>query len=482
VEKRTQFRWFVTLWVMAFSFHFFEGQPLAAWLVLLAGIPCLAAPSSVVAFAVFLGAGGLVVANDLPAPANHFFLALVVSLTFAASAVVILRRRGSATETAGAGLDASWIDVARTPVGLTLLIVYFFGVFHKLNTSFFDPQVSCAGTLLSDMFSLQGLDSGWITGGVVVGNAVLTVTLEALILVCLAVPRWRRWGLLFGVVFHFGLAWALFYDFAGFVFALYVLLLPPETWARVRRPESWRRMAISGWAVHAAVSLAAYLSASSMTPVGLRWHTLQVATWSLAVGALMLPLLRASFAPGAPPLRAPRWNLRPAWLLVFPALALLNGATPYLGLKTVSAYSMFSNLRTEEGRTNHVIGAVGALEVADYQRDTVDVQVLEFPDPLRLGSVEQARGGAVWIDRQTRWANEEGVVRVPWIELRRAVLFWKDVGIRGIRIRYERDGLKREVPDVVADPELTQPLPWWERRLLAFREIERGGDPVECRW
>ena len=72
--------------------------------------------------------------------------------------------------------------------------------------------------------------------------------------------------------------------------------------------------------------------------------------------------------------------------------------------------------------------------------------------------------------------------RVPWIELRRAVLFWKGAGVHGIRLSYDHDGVKREVSDAIADPELTRPLPWWERSLLAFRSIEPDDDPVQCRW
>ncbi len=452
---------------MAISFHFSLAQPIHAWLVLLAGIPFLAAPSSVPAFALFLGVSGLVAVNELPAAANHLVVALLVVLAFAASAVAVLRRGRSATERAEGGFGGSWIDVARAPVGLTLLVIYFFTVFDKLNTSFFDPQVSCAGTLSETLFYLQGLNPGFITDGAVVGNAVLTVTLEAAILVCLAVPRLRRWGVLIGVVFHFGLAWAGFYDFSAVVFALYVLILPPETWTRVPRPERWRRVAIAGYVAHLALSLAANRSGLA-APLGLEWYTLQAATWSLAVGSLMLPLLRASFARGAVPLPAPRWRFRPAWLLVVPALAFLNGATPYLGLKTVAAYSMFSNIRTEEGQTNHFIGALSSLQIADYERDTVDVDRLVFPVPIHLGSAERARGGFTWFYGQARWAYEDGVKRVPWIELRRAVLFWKDAGVHGIRLSYQHDGVKREVPDAIADPELAQPLPCGSNISLPF--------------
>ncbi|MGH2769460.1 MAG: hypothetical protein ACRDJF_02930 [Actinomycetota bacterium] len=482
-ERQTQFRWFVTLWVMAFSFHYFEQQPFDVGPVLLAGIPCLLFPSSVAAFAAFLLTGGLVVVIHLPAASNHLVLALMVHLAFAAGAVVILRSRsGPAARRDGAWFVARWVEMVRTPVGITLIVVYFFGVFHKLNTSFFDPSVSCAGSLLNDTFRFQGLDPGRIPSGFVVAGALGTVVVEAMILVCLALARWQRWGVLIGVAFHSLLTWASFYDFAGFVFALYVLLLPRETVMGVRRPETLRQAALAGWAAHAGVSFSAALSQSASSPLGLRWHTLQVATWFFAVAPLVVPLVRASFSPAASRLAPPRWKLRPAWLLLVPVLAFLNGSTSYLGLKTVANYSMFSNLRTEEGRTNHLLPVVGALQIADFQSDTVDVQDIDFPSGIRLGWFERLRGGFYWFQHQTRWARTDTPVRVPWFELRRAVLLWKDAGMRDIRIRYKRGGVEHEVPDAGVDPNLAEPLPPLARRLMAFRAIEDGNGPVLCRW
>jgi hypothetical protein len=165
---RTQFRWFVTMWVMAFSFHYFEQRPLDAWAVMLAGIPCIVAPGSAAAFALFLIVGGSTAAIHLPATSNHIFLALLVHLAFAAGAVAILRSKRRSTRKSGIGFVVSWMEVVRTPAAFVLPIVYFFTVFHKLNSSFFDPRVSCAGTLLGNLFALQGLPRQRIPDEVVV--------------------------------------------------------------------------------------------------------------------------------------------------------------------------------------------------------------------------------------------------------------------------------------------------------------------------
>jgi hypothetical protein len=459
--------------VIAFTTHYFERLPFDVWPVLAGGLLCLIFPGSVAAFAIFLAASGWIVAIHLPAASNHLVLAGLINLAFAASAFAVWRSRRKDHPSPGSlPFSERWLDAVRTPALLVLIVVYFFGVFHKLNSSFFDSGVSCAGTLASNLIRLQGFGSGEVPQGFVATAALLTVLSEGAILVCLAVPRLRRLGVLIGVVFHSTLALARFYDFSSFVFALYILILPAETAMRILRPERRRRWALAGWVALGGVSVAAFLSDSPTSPMGLRWHTLQVATWLMAMLPLVVPLLRESFARGGEAPAPGRWSLRPAWLLLVPALAFLNGMTPYLGIKTVGNYSMFSNLRTEEGKTNHYLSAVRSLEITDMLHDTVDVYSVSLPDADRLN---------FGVRRPTRWAGEPRPVRVPWIELRRAVLLWRDAGIENIHLEYVHDGVEREVDYAEDDAELTEPLALATRRLLAFRAIERD-EAVTCRW
>lgn len=71
--------------------------------------------------------------------------------------------------------------------------------------------------------------------------------------------------------------------------------------------------------------------------------------------------------------KAAHWSL-----LVIPAIVFVNGTLPYLGLKTENSYAMFSNLRTEGGKTNHFIVPVSA-QMFDYQKQVV--QILSATDP-----------------------------------------------------------------------------------------------------
>jgi hypothetical protein len=48
------------------------------------------------------------------------------------------------------------------------------------------------------------------------------------------------------------------------------------------------------------------------------------------------------------------WVPRPVALVVLPVIFVINGFAPYIGLKTEATISMFSNLHTEGGQTNHI--------------------------------------------------------------------------------------------------------------------------------
>ena len=59
-------------------------------------------------------------------------------------------------------------------------------------------------------------------------------------------------------------------------------------------------------------------------------------------------------------------------LAVVPLLVFLNGAAPHLGLQTTATWAMFSNLRTEGGRSNHFLIPATA-QIFGYQRDVVQI-------------------------------------------------------------------------------------------------------------
>jgi hypothetical protein len=369
-------------------------------------------------------------------------------------------------------------------VQATTAAVYFFAVFHKLNTSFLSPPVSCATTQLAKIFELHGLEAWTPAADTLALNIHLTLAAEAAILTLLLWPRTTHLGALVGLAFHTGLAWASFFDFATVVFAMYLFFF---SWESLEA----RMKAVPGWAWPCFLCAFAALAATSFYFHGFRsdptvieggrWSlqadTLICLLWMLMVWPILLPLFaRRDTASGGR-----RWTgARVAW--VIPAIAAANGATSYLGLKTVANYSMFSNLRTEGGVTNHLIVPARGLALASYQDDLARVGYVLRTPPQTWPWWVRFRGGDRWVRRNSRWVSELPNARVPFAELRRTLQLWREIGFSGVSVSYERQGRHRLVEDAFADAELMQPLPIWERTLMAFRAVDEDGLASSCRW
>ena len=468
---------FSVLWALAAALHHLEAQPLAGIPLYPFVILLFLYPERIWAIASFSLAHAALLSFDLPAAANHSVLALLVDACLLIGCVRALRSENA--ESRGRRL---W-DSVQGPIKATVAAVYFFAVFHKLNSSYFDPDVSCATTQVAKMFELHGFERP--TSLSVFGfNIYLTLILEILIIVFLLWPRFSHVGALIGLLFHTAVGWAQFFDFATVVFALYLFFLP---WDGIQRNIS----RIPRWAHACFVGGLVGLSATSFFFHGIRrssvvfdwpgWSlqadTLICLFWTLMVWPILLPVFsRANVWQGDR-----RWTGAPlAWLI--PVIALVNGATSYLGLKTVANYSMFSNLRTEGGQTNHFLVPAGRFFLGDYQGDLARVDFIEGVPREEFPLLVKLAGGKRWVRRNSRWVREVPDARVPFMELRRTLQLWRGLGFTMVSIAYERNGELYEIENAFSDPELMRPLSFWERKLMAFRAVQDDGEQSECRW
>jgi hypothetical protein len=469
---------FAWLWALAAALHHLEAQPLAGLPLYPFAILLFLYPERLWAIASFVCAHTALLLLDLPAAANHSVLALMVNGCLLIGSVQALR--SESPEVRGRQL---WQSV-RGPLQATVAVVYGFAVFHKLNTSFFDPDVSCAMSQLAKMIELHGFPEPPTPLVAFTFTIYLTVIIEAAIVVCLLWSRLSHWGATLGLLFHTALGWAQFFDFATVVLALYLFFLP---WDGIQQAMA----RIPRWAGACFASCLGLLGVTSFVFHGVRQSPLIIAwpAWSLQADTLIClcwtlmiwPLLLPIFTKSKVRRSEDRWTgAALAWLI--PLLALVNGATAYLGLKTVANYSMFSNLRTEGGQTNHVLMPAGQFFLADYQNDLVRVELVDGVPPERWPFWVRLAGGARWMRRNARWLAEIPGVRVPFVEVRRTLQLWRAVGFTQVSIVYARQGVWYEAEDAFGDPTLLRPLSFWERQLMAFRAVQNDGEASECRW
>jgi hypothetical protein len=178
--------------------------------------------------------------------------------------------------------------------------------------------------------------------------------------------------------------------------------------------------------------------------------------WWLLIGVFAVVLWKLAGQRWQQP--GPRELLRmPPALAIFPLAVFLNGLCPYVGSKTETAFAMYSNLRTEEGRTNHLI-VPRPLAWFDYQTDLVEIESSSDPELAELAV--------------------EGHP-VPFYVLRRRVAELSGAGARDIAITYQRAGQRHVAAQAELDPALSDAPSYFERKFLRFRTI-LPPDANEC--
>lgn len=240
------------------------------------------------------------------------------------------------------------------PVGRAALVtMYVFGVFHKINSGFLDPAVSCAITLWRDMpLPLRWIDFPAFPYIAIYG----TLIIETVILICLLCRRTRHAGIIFGIGFHSLLAmsgYAIYAPFSTLTIALHLLFLDKESARQIVESPFWRKLVselrstrgIAAFAMWLA-SLAAFSWNGSFGSVGILWLPV--------IGLLCYAITRYG---NTVPLTSGKMILwsRLWWLNGISFLFFLACFSPYLGLKTAQSMNMFANLRLEAGASNHLI-------------------------------------------------------------------------------------------------------------------------------
>ncbi|MEQ1896927.1 MAG: hypothetical protein ABL971_05990 [Vicinamibacterales bacterium] len=435
-------------------------QPVTVVILALA-LLVLFRPSTIAVFLALLTAQLLYLCWRLPDVSNHSILSACVELTILSAAVChAVTKRTWRIDPRELYTSSSAI------VRIEVLVFYFFVVFHKLNSGFFDQEYSCGAVMYLRLARQYAFlpTADWTRWCAI----CLTILIEAAIPVMLVARRLRLAGLLLAFGFHFALAMDpgdVIFNFSAILLALFSLFLPNDsaqalysTLAPLRR--AWRRPPnrIVWLGARACVylmlpTLLAALIFRGAIPTGLTREAARGA-WVLYAGFVLATFLAT----------VPRHSLmftsarellavRSPWLLMFPALLFANGLMPYLGAKTETAFSMFSNLRTEGGHSNHWL-MPESLHVWNYQRDLVTIRHTSVEGMQKL-----ADSGSQW----------------TYLEFRRAMRDRPNASVT-----YERNGVVTALKRAGDDPELMHPDGWAERKLLTFRRVSMDWSRTYC--
>lgn len=345
-------------------------------------------------------------------------------------------------------------------VRINLLVLYFFAVVHKLNWDFFNVGISCSSVLMQGFaqrfpFLPQSASAHWAA---VWG----TLVVEASIPIFLCFRRTRPAAILLGVGFHYFLSvhpHAGLYSFSALLFALYTLFVPADFPGKVLqlaqalfgRAQQRAAFALRAVTFTAAVGL---IALATQGHARLWMGFLLWLGWGLLLAVTyVLVLSKNKFRFES---RAALFGVWPAAFYLVPVLVAFNGLSPYLGLKTENSFSMFSNLRTEGGVSNHLFLA-HVPQLFDYQHDLVDIVDTDLSDYKGFIANNQL---------------------VTYFEFQRiAARAKRDFYVKFIR--NHRLQTMRVAHGVSSQPELTTPHFWLADKLLHFRPVDKG--PCLCK-
>lgn len=443
----TVFAW---LWAAATLFHLASyrlADDSAADLALAAAaVLTLLRPGSSARFLALLATQLVELWIALPNVANHWLFTGIASLTLLLAAA----QQAVARRTPRIDRGALWAAAAPV-VRLELVLLYLLAFFHKLNRDYVDLDASCASYFLAALESrFPWLPDGpALRAGFVLGSLAVELAVPVLLL-----SRSRReLGILVGALFHVLLPLSPFppqgvYNFSAMLFASYFAFAPASRVERLEalRPIVWLREQ----ALRPGLGGAAWLGALC----GALLVLAPAALWLAYAIALLLLFLASRPASGERPEPVrPVVALGSGSLWLGPALVLVTGLSPYLGLKTETSFAMFSNLRTEGGASNHWL-VRKPLDLFGLQGDLVRVVASR--------------------DRVLASYAETGQL-LTWLEFRDYLQSRKSVEVTYVRGREPARTIER----LGDDPRLREPVPYLVRKLVRFRPV-RLTSPVEC--
>lgn len=423
------------------------------WVAIPASVAALAVlvrPASPVRLMVLMATLVAECVRQLPDPVNH---------------QVLLGVLGAALGVWWLGLLARSPDVARDPaqlydriapfLRLGFILMWAMAALAKVNAGFLDTASTCAVWIVESIPLVEVPPA--LVPAVVAGTLLVEISLPVL----LTFHRTRPFAIAVALPFHALSALAGHSWFSGLAWAFYALFLPPAVLARatvVARTllPPWARRAVDAAAAHPWRAVAAgavafvvghYVVVPALGPFagGARnWGAILVCLGWMAFTSLVLLRLRRSWFPGAVRPRA-SLAVRHAVLIAGLVALVLNGLSPYAGLKTTAAFTMFSNLRTEPGHWNPLL-VPESVRVVDWL-DGGDVRFLRTDDPAMQAEIADDETGHIVL-----------------LGARRIAAQYPDA-----TVEYTVDGVPRTAAPVASDPVLGQPLSLAQEWFAATR-------------
>lgn len=279
-------------------------------------------------------------------------------------------------------------------IQIIVILTYLISFFHKLNEEYLCDETSCGARLARLYLEDRKISNPRLVKIYSFLSIYGTLALEGLIPLLLLVPATRPLAICLAVVLHLPLGLLCNFHFSSVMYAGLSAFIPAEEWPHLLRSAfsvGWLPIIIylalglfMGWRL-GLVSLFRYSRAALVIQILFCIYTVA----AMVVGIVLL---------GKGPLSTFGWReLGAAQLfaiVIVTALFLLNGLSPYLGLKTEFSLAMFSNLRHEPWRHLLIPSRWRPFNLASYVR----IELIEgLPQPVRHKPGDTLNTVLIWL-------------------------------------------------------------------------------------
>lgn len=282
------------------------------------------------------------------------------------------------------------------------IAMYIFVALAKLNVDFFDPINSCASLLYGYSSRFWGVLTS-LQGTLFV--PVMAASTEATILLLLLWRRTRIWGVFLAVGFHIVLSSPpniQVQDYNLALLATLVMLYDDQ------HMSFWRRRGFQGALKAGTLLLCVAVLIRQLDQDAS--YLFQIITYTLYYAAIYacivwMTLKQLRHIKALDRASWPKLTVASVQTKVFIALFVLNGLMPYMGLKTLGSFTMFSNLTITRSGNNHLF--MPQLQGPEHQG--LIVYPLESDDPRLAKTAKEELGLTQFeMDRLMGSVSEDG--------------------------------------------------------------------------
>jgi hypothetical protein len=357
----------------------------------------------------------------------------------------------------GSGRNQKWTRSIADLQWLTI-IVYLFAALAKCNADYLRDDVSCATIFLKQSLELNGFGGvkipSVLSGGSVSG--LWSFLVETVLIILLIPKKTRAFGVLFGFSFHFFLATNYIKYFTNFSLVMFLVL---SSWLTEEQCKYLVSRFFERYQRELRIGVALLFVTLTLNAIGLLspilWILFRYTLWLAFAIPLCCVLFKVTIATRA--VSDSSKLLLPH--LIFVVIALLNGVSPYLGIRTLSTFSMYSNLRVEPDYTNHCFMPKSA-NLLPYLGDTV--KIIGSSDPYFTELVNSP------------------TQRLPYLSLCSYLAEMDDRGKgQDYEVTFERNGTSHSAIRGGAIP--ADCPAWILRKLLRYGPIGDGAEK-QCLW